>query len=76
MSGVDLKFNKGRIRSKQREAYTAIAAIAEGIRIHVLKYLKQASPVYTGFLKDNWEVTAHLSGDKRSFTGTGNGPYG
>ena len=68
MSGVDLKFNKGRIRSKQREAYAAISTIGEGIKIHVLKYLKQSSPVHTGFLKDNWDVTAHLSGDKRSFT--------
>lgn len=67
MSGVNVKFNKGRIRSKQREAYSEISAIAEGIRIHVLKYLKEASPVHTGFLKDNWEVNVRLSGDKRSF---------
>lgn len=67
MSGVNVKFNKGRIRSKQREAYAAISTLGEGIKIHVLKYLKQSSPVHTGFLKDNWDVTVHMSGNKRSF---------
>ena len=71
-NGMKLKPNKKPIKDAKKAAMLEFDKIMEFIRFRTLKYLRDASPILSGDMKDSWNVEVSCSGSSK-ITGNSKG---